>query len=227
MKYITLLLLFFAPFWVQAQILSFYPDTIIVDESLVLDEYNLYQIDFVNETDDTLFLSWRMIENTVPDDWFLQLCDNSDCYGTVPAYENMNPFGPGQSAFIKLDVHPEMINGTGMIRILIYKTGGDILDNDGIEFHFTAGNPTATIAPGLSDFSVYPNPADESLFVDNQTQQDLMYSLCDGRGFGRIQGALSAGTNQQLDVSDLVSGMYYLMLHTGETTEVRKIFINR
>ncbi|MBR9920506.1 MAG: T9SS type A sorting domain-containing protein [Bacteroidetes bacterium] len=227
MKQIFLPLLFLLPNYLSAQDLSFSPDTIIIDEAATLDEYNLYQIDFVNETSDTLYLSWRLIENTMPEDWFIQLCDNSDCYGTIPNYEEMNPIAPGAYGFMKMDIHPEMIEGTGMMRYLIYETGGDILDNDGIEFHVTAGNPVSTTHLLKANVDVFPNPVADQLVLQNNDQQDYQWELHSPEGKKLLTGSLASGSTAFYSTLGIPSGFYILQMRTNAKMTARKVFIQR
>ena len=137
---ICLFLLF--SFTVSAQqTFSFTPGGTIEDQA-AFDEYSVYQIDIVNETEDTLQLTWRLIEKTFPEGWEISLCDNVACYGGLPNSNDFYPIFDDNTGFIKLVVNPFQITGTMEFVFLIFPTGYPD-DYEEMRFTINAGETTA------------------------------------------------------------------------------------
>jgi len=95
-----------------------------------------------------------------------------------------------------------------------------------------AGTTTsvAVLEEGGLDWSVFPNPASERVFINLMRAKPAETSLqligLDGRlleeeRYGRLAGEVSL----RLDVDDLAPGMYLLRLQSGMHTETRKLVI--
>ena len=84
-----------------------------------------------------------------------------------------------------------------------------------------------------NDYSIFPNPASDNLNIKfNLVQQETVsYKLTDPSG--RIVkenslGVLSAGErNESLDVTDLSSGVYYVVVTIGSNQSTEKIVITK
>ncbi|MCB0640425.1 MAG: hypothetical protein KDC44_02245, partial [Phaeodactylibacter sp.] len=114
-----IVLLFLAVLCLQsspfAQSYSFQPTDEYIGEA-DLEAYNIFQVNLVNTSNDSLYLNWRLVENTLPETWEISLCDNVACYGGLPTMAEMDPFAAGDSAFIKLDINPGIQEGSGLLR---------------------------------------------------------------------------------------------------------------
>ena len=91
------------------------------------------------------------------------------------------------------------------------------------------GNYTINIGQGTlsipsidgSHFSIYPNPATSSVFFEG-TQGGLL-TLIDSRG--EIVKSLTISDKQEIDVSDLATGIYVFKVQTESSVSVKKLFI--
>lgn len=101
------------------------------------------------------------------------------------------------------------------------------LYNELVEYEISVGNEEVAEAIGLN---VYPNPADNQLFVafelpKNQAMQIVLYQL-NGQQVKTFHRDLTSGQQQiKLDVSDLASGTYFLELTTETGTTTEKIIL--
>ncbi|MBK6621914.1 MAG: hypothetical protein IPG32_13985 [Saprospirales bacterium] len=138
-----------------SQDFSFSPGPVL-DGQMDVDGYGLHQIDILNETEDTLWLTWRMIGNTMPDEWDVNLCDNVICYGVMPTMADMNPVAPDSAAFIRITTYPGNVAGSGQLQFWIYKTGFPE-DHSTIAFNLSAGI-TGISEMEKSEIRVFPNP---------------------------------------------------------------------
>ena len=65
----------------------------------------IFQIDFPNETPDSLGLTWRWIDGGWTEGWDVNLCDLGECYTGVPTDADMLPMPPEGTGFLKLIVN--------------------------------------------------------------------------------------------------------------------------
>lgn len=84
---------------------------------------------------------------------------------------------------------------------------------------------TATVASADATFSVYPNPTDKSiLYIEINASPNGKMRLMDANG-RVLQAWDTHQKNEQLDVSRLPSGMYFLEYSLGNAREVRQVVV--
>ena len=102
---------------------------------------------------------------------------------------------------------------------LLYHTGDEDCDAIYSEIHGINNEDGPSTGPGTAGtFVVYPNPANNILFVETRliaSLPDQTYRITNLMGQTLLQGRISAET-QQIDISTLPSGMYFISM--GETT---------
>ena len=99
---------------------------------------------------------------------------------------------------------------------LVYHDGDE--DCDAIYAELHNGINEDGPSTGSGTFTVYPNPANNILFVETRliaSLPDQTYRIINLMGQTLLQGHISAET-QQIDISTLPSGMYFI--NVGETT---------
>ena len=93
------------------------------------------------------------------------------------------------------------------------------------DYDLQIGSPTGIdVSKDASTFDVYPVPASNILNVSNGLQQALPYKLVDVYGREVMQGKLEAGINA-LDVANLNSGQYILMIMAEDQPILKTLFI--
>ena len=118
----------------------------------------IFQIDFPNETSDSLGLSWRWIDGGWTEGWDVNLCDLGECYTGVPADADMLEMPAEGAGFLKLIVNALEVEGTCFLHFWVWPTGNQDalvhiyfdLRNGGVN---TVGDPARVDQPLL-----YPNP---------------------------------------------------------------------
>ena len=101
---------------------------------------------------------------------------------------------------------------------LLYHNGDEDCDAIYSEIHGVDEDGPSTPSTGSGTFAVYPNPTDGILFVQTlraTSLPDQTYRITNLMGQTSLQGLISAET-QQIDISKLPSGMYFI--NVGETT---------
>ncbi len=220
---IIILLLF--PLALSSQTFSFDPGAEIVDQ-VNYDEYSVHQIDILNETADTLQLSWKLVEKTFPEGWEVTLCDNVACYGGLPNSNDFYPIFDDNHGFVKLTVNPYQIAGTLEFLFLIFPTGNQ---NDFVEMRFslTAGETTATNAPTSESIKFWPNPVSETLYFKNNDSIPLFVNLTNITGQSLHSLHIQPQSQQEISVEHLENGMYFLKYFADEKFQGARPFIKQ
>ena len=100
---------------------------------------------------------------------------------------------------------------------LIFKINRDACDAIYAELHNGINEDGPSTGSGT--FTVYPNPTNNTLFVETvctPSLPDLTYRIINLMGQTLLTGNISAET-QQIDLTDLPAGMYFISV--GETTQ--------
>lgn len=170
--FVVVLALIFPLTKLRAQVFSLLPGAVHQGE-LPLDAYSIHQIDMVNLTGTELNLSWRLVENSCPHDWYIGLCDYNSCYGMLPQNGDMLPVSGDLNGFIKLDVNPWLVEGAGTLHFWVYETGyfDDRVD---VYFHLSTTGYTGVslVTEVMPGFSVEPEAG--KLFVTGSSANDLI-----------------------------------------------------
>ncbi len=120
-KYIILTLVTFIVTNVNtlAQSYSIIPnDTIQI--SGVLEDLETLSIQQQNNSNDTLFLEWKKVSESVPLFWDASICDNSFCYASLIDSGYMNPVFPGDYGLLLLHITTHVNYGTAIIRYAVW-----------------------------------------------------------------------------------------------------------
>ena len=207
MKWPSLVLLSFLPSWLFCQDFSFSPGSDLTGE-IDVDGYGVHQIDIQNNTADTLWLTWRLVENTLPEEWDLSLCDNVLCYGVMPTSADMNPIEPDSAAWIRMTTYPNNVAGSGYLHFWIYKTGFP-QDHVTMTFHLSAGLTGTDEKRSGGAIVAFPNPTSGPLSVNFPKNTSYSWILYNALGQPLARGECQ-GRSQHFDLSTYPSGKYWL-----------------
>lgn len=92
-------------------------------------------------------------------------------------------------------------------------------------FEISGSNSTIDIQSSIASWQLYPNPADNLLFIKSKNPQDFQnceWSVLDINGRILKSGTVS-GSESSLDLSTLHSGLYILTLQYGRFVESHRI----
>ncbi|MEM6263904.1 MAG: FG-GAP-like repeat-containing protein [Bacteroidota bacterium] len=86
--------------------------------------------------------------------------------------------------------------------------------------------PLSTRSPShiSLNFKAYPNPTDQTLYIEGMTKHTIRYGLVNTFGNEVINGASKQGV-VTIDVSHLPTGIYWLTLKTGDYRETKAVRI--
>ncbi len=183
---------------------------------LEMETFSDHYIYINHDAADSANISWRVIENTCPEEWQISICDWADCYSYLPNTGDMLPVGPGQAGFTKLTMNPLSVPGIGMIHFWVYPTGA-------IEEHVDMIYYFSTSIVGLNEVQpetvIFPQPASEFITLVGFKADD--YSLVDLHGTEIMKFKVSSPTHV-LTLSTLSPGTYIMRNTSGNA---RKILI--
>jgi len=178
----------------------------------------IFQIDFPNESNDSLGLSWRWVGGGWTEGWDINLCDLGECYTGVPADAEMLAMAADGMGFLKLIVNALELEGTCFLHFWVWPTGNqDAL----VDVYFDLRNGgISNIAPAL----LIHTEAAQAHPVPARAGQPVMLSGLDISAdlhavqLYDMQGALHTcpitrvGMLPALETSGLTSGVYLLKL---------------
>jgi hypothetical protein len=197
----------------SAQTFSFDPgDT--YEAVLPMETYTDHYIYINHDSQDSAYISWRVIGNTCPEEWLISICDWADCYSYLPNTGDMLPVGPGQAGFTKLTMNPVSVPGTGMIHFWIYPTGA-------IEEHVDMIYYFSTELVGIDNTSnpmlIFPQPASSELHLIGFPIDQ--YELYDIRG-NRVMTFQSYAYRHVLHLESMEPGLYLLINSQGDSFKI-------
>jgi hypothetical protein len=169
-------------------------------------------------------------------------CGGSAPIGTYNPVENLQAEATETSVVLTWDA-PE-----GAINYIIYRNGIEIgqttettytdviLTKDGFmtycvvaEYADGVSVPECVIVEFLdaineteAEFAIYPNPVSNTLFVSGGNDE-FTYEMFNGMGQKVAEG--NATGNTQINVNDLMKGVYFLRLTTGTQVRMEKVVV--
>lgn len=130
---------------------------------------------------------------------------------------------PGDSAALTLDFDPHGNSGTAHFRYRLISSSGKAIDSMDVVYTSTAGiEETQT----QINFSVYPNPVKNNLFLQAENADGMTVKIIDMLGNVVYSGVLNNETSK-VDVSEFRNGIYFVKLNNKSKAVVtKKIIIN-
>jgi hypothetical protein len=168
-----------------------------------------------HDLQDSAYITWRLVENTCPEEWDIQACDYQHCYTGLPNYGDMNGVAAGGQGYLRMIVNPFTTPGLGMLHFLIYPTGEPLNYTDAYYYLQTTVLSTESSQGVLETAVVRSN---EILYSGPISGELFLYSVCGKR-------LLSVAVNSQTERISLESfpaGVYILQSPTGKTFRIAK-----
>jgi hypothetical protein len=194
----------------------------LLEQELALNQANECYIYFQNPSGDTLRLHWRQLEFSLPQGWDTDLCDYGSCYIGVPPNGLMSQIFGTTQAYLKLIVQPGTLEGAAWIWFRVYEEGHADNYRD-VYYSLHTSGVTGVNTPSAASIQAFPNPANESLTIVNETNGSFDGRLISTTGHVLWRGRIHPGSTELLDTHLFPAGIYVLQ----GSNEVRKICINR
>lgn len=208
----------------QAQSFNYIPSAHMQD-TVETKAYSTMYMNIVTLDSSGVQLKWRVVSNTLAQDWSISLCDYPNCYTTVPDSALMNSVSAaelqgGLNPFFQLLTGTKDDELTGVIELYVFDAT-DESKGDTVSFSVTTVAPLedTTGASGITtlraneQISVFPNPAQSIATVSAIQLQQVQ--LLDVSG-ALIQTIQSLGDeNIDLDITTLSPGSYMIISTTA------------
>lgn len=185
-------------------------------QSLLGENFQINQIDITPlYTNDTAYITYRLIENTCPAGWEFILCDWSACFDNMPNTDDMDPLPPGYNALIKITANAHAIEGTGFLEFWIFPTGEMDL-HESIFFYY---NTESTVTELIPSMRFHPTVQNIHLYYPTSVE----WTISDMQG-KRLMSGISSPPMTIIDTHALSKGIYLLKLSDGS---VLKFFVSQ
>ena len=150
----------------SAQDFKYVPSQHIVDQ--LKGEWPAFEIKIKPDTFEAITYKWKIVENTVPMDWELSLCDYNHCYAMLPSESEMAPISledakSGTVGFFKLTFISYKTDTSAKMSFYVYDSK-DESRGDTVSFTFTKA-ALAVAQYQATELKLYPNPASSTVQV--------------------------------------------------------------
>jgi hypothetical protein len=201
---------------VLAQNYTFYPGTEVY-ATLEMDMYTEHYMYIGHDLPDSAYITWRLVENTCPQEWDIQACDYQHCYTGLPNYGNMSGISAGGQGYLRMIVNPFTTPGQGMLHFLIYPTGEPLNYTDAF-YYFTTTILNAEEAMGLPESAVFTK--NEIAYKGPLSGELFLYSISGERLLSVVLNSPMA----KISLESFPAGVYMLQSPTGKTFRIAKPF---
>lgn len=181
------------------------------------DGYNEFSIAFFSPLQKEVTYKWKLVENTLQEEWDYSLCDFGNCYFSIPDSGKMVSITKEQAEFehkgyFKLTINGMNIGGTGTLKLYVYD-GDDIEFGDTLSFT-VVNNVTANLTDlALEGVSLYPNPAESQVQIKTKAGDHITFISSLGLEVEHIEIHNGSAV---LNISEWESGIYFYYIETKE-----------
>jgi hypothetical protein len=183
--------------------------------TLEMDMYTEHYMYIGHDLQDSAYITWRLVENTCPEEWDIQACDYQHCYTGLPNYGDMSGVASGAQGYLRMIVNPFLTPGLGMLHFLIYPTGEPLNYTDAYYYLQTTVLSTESTEGVLETAVVRTN---EILYSGPISGQLFLYDIS-----GKCLSVTTMGaTSQVMSLESLPAGVYVLKAPTGHTFQIAK-----
>jgi hypothetical protein len=183
--------------------------------TLEMDMYTEHYMYIGHDLQDSAYITWRLVENTCPEEWDIQACDYQHCYTGLPNYGDMSGVAAGAQGYLRMIVNPFLTPGLGMLHFLIYPTGEPLNYTDAYYYLQTTVLSTERVEGVLETAVVQSN---EILYSGPISGQLFLYDIS-----GKCLSVTTMNaTSQVISLESLPAGVYVLKAPTGHTFQIAK-----
>ena len=183
--------------------------------TLEMDMYTEHYMYIGHDLQDSAYITWRLVENTCPEEWDIQACDYQHCYTGLPNYGNMNGVAAGGQGYLRMIVNPFLTPGLGMLHFLIYPTGEPLNYTDAYYYLQTTVLSAENTEGVLESAVVRTN---EILYSGPISGELFLYSV---NGKRLLSVAVNSQT-ERISLESFPAGVYLLQSPTGKTFRISK-----
>lgn len=154
-------------------------------------------------------IKWVRTQNNLPDPkWTSAVCDIISCRGPQEDTGSFQITG-SDTGLLSFHFYPINVRGTGTMTVKFYRASNPMEFSEVVVIG-QAWKAVAINAPKALSLSVYPNPANDHLFVSQTEINKGRYEIMDANGKLILSADFVSG--QSIDIALLESGLYTLRL---------------
>lgn len=200
--------------WATAQNYSFVPGSEYYG-TLEMDMYTEHYMYIGHDLLDSAYITWRLVENTCPEEWDIQACDYQHCYTGLPNYGDMNGVAAGGQGYLRMIVNPFLTPGSGMLHFLIYPTGEPLNYTDA---YFFLNTTLLSVSHQVSQPESVITQSNEILYTGPMLGYVYLYDVS-----GKcIATEFKDESTHRISMNDLPGGMFILKTPTGTSFRIAK-----
>ncbi|MEK0439739.1 MAG: hypothetical protein RLZZ504_655 [Bacteroidota bacterium] len=167
-------------------------------------------VHFKNLKKSAIVFAYEKVSIDYPTAWDVSFCDNRNCYATFLNNDTMAKVAPNAEASLKITVFPNGKADTAIVKYAIWDYDNPT-DRDTITWNIFIRWGANTQSWLVDRATAYPNPVKDMLHVVGVVASQGQ--LVDAKGAFVKAVILNEG---RVDVSDLSSGIYSLILETPQ-----------
>lgn len=107
----------------------------------------------------------------------------------------------------------------GMYSVIVTNPNGNCSDTSSLVF-LDVSSGLADVNPTVEQFSIYPNPAQNTLTISSNSALNYTYEICDVSG--RIVHTAEASGRTTVDVTSLQSGQYFIRFNCQSSRHIMR-----
>lgn len=193
-------------------------------------EFNTLTYDSIhirNNSQDTLFLSWELLQYDSANLSYIDFCSSGNCWLGVPQTGSFPPIPPASFGWAGVHFWTGDIEATASARIWLYKSDSSAI-GDTLSYYLHAVSANG-FEPNLNQqigLKIYPNPCINKVFVSSEANAILnnVYLInCLGETVFS-QSYTTSSTEIWLD--KLPKGVYFIGIRSGESSFCKKIILS-
>ncbi len=169
--------------------------------------------------------AWNKISDSLDSNWLVTACFNGDCKDDLVQSGNfIKDYGLNDTTcFIAFHVETHGYNGTSVIKYKVFNKN-NIADSAHLIFNITYMNATGINELIQNDFDFYPSPAINNLTIQTKTDlQNTDVKVLNVLGGIQFEKTISFfGNKTQLDISNLIQGVYFIVIKANDKLVIRK-----
>jgi hypothetical protein len=214
----------------KAQSYSFSPGKIyiaVVDTS----QLNYNGIEVQNTGPTNLNFTWELLSKDTLIDSEFDLCNSGICFNNLPYNGVMPTILPGQIGYLKMHMFSGRTLGINTVKYVLKNALLSTVDT--LTFIINVGNPTG-LKPldnnNVKSFT-YPNPSQDfaTIKFSKQMPLEVGLKLVDLSGKVVYYNCAQKVLNQEIriDITDFISGYYYIHIETNDLLLKDKLIISK
>lgn len=208
----------------SAQNFKFSPSQHLVGQ--LSGEWPEFTINIEPSSPEAIQYNWEIVENTLPMDWDMSLCDYNTCYALLPNSASMAPISledakSGTKGFFKVTFLSYNTDTTARLSFYVYDSK-DTARGDTVSFSFSTTSSVSST--DIHKIEVSPNPSSSVIHFD-VPESNTNLRVIDFAGRTVLEETAVRLGRHSLNLSHLPKGVYFLDLSSSSRHAMSKLIL--